>query len=49
MRSREAERMAVGRRLRAMVRRLDEYTLWAFNPALTITSNRTHGRLPRAS
>ena len=35
-------------RMRSIVRWLDEYTLWAFNPAPTITSNRTHARLPRA-
>ena len=35
-------------RMRSIVRWLDEYTLWAFNPAPTITSNRAPGRLRRA-
>jgi hypothetical protein len=35
-------------RMRSIVRWLDDYTLWAFNPAPAITSHRAHARLPRA-
>jgi hypothetical protein len=35
-------------RMRSIVRWLDEYTLWAFNPDPAIIPNQTHVRLPRA-